>query len=306
MIFDRVAQVSFAGVDLNPVTDLRIQFSIEKNDGIQFNSATIIIYNLPENTRNVLAKPHPLNESMVDPIITVFLKAGYVGEDVQIIGGDLMFATNERAGPDWITILELRSGFNVASKSEIDLTIADKTPARTVAGRLLAPLRIDVSYTNAAEEALKNQKVAAYSTSALSFRAAHEFLDRYGLEFTIEEDGQGVVYVGGRSRDPDSGKTAENTISPQSGLVGTPQVTSTGVNVRSLLRPRMRLLQKFFVESETISSTLRGGGAQLTNEYHIIRITHIGDTRGDDWHTEITGAYSQLKRGVYEPIEVIG
>ncbi len=299
MIFDRVARVSFAGVQLDPVTDLRIQFTADKHDGLQLNQGTITIFNLSENARNTIARPYPLDFPMIDPVITVFLKAGYRGQDVQMFAGDLMSATNERVGPDWRTVIQMFSGFNVITKADVDVSIDKPTPPRSIADRLLAPLKIDVRYTSAAAAHLKKQtKVPSYSESALSFRAAYEFLDRYGLAFTIEEDGQGLVYVDDRPRDPDASKSQENTFSPDNGLIGTPRVTRYGIEIRSLLRPNIRIMQRFFVESDTIRGTLRGGG-RPTGEYHVTKVSHTGDTRGEDWFTEVEGAYSNLVEGEY-------
>ena len=148
MNFDRVAQISFTGVDVNPVTDLRITFTIEKNDGDNFNKGSITIFNLPESARNKLARPYPIGFPMIEPVITVFLKAGYKDEDVQMFSGQLVSATNVRTGPDWRTDMFVFSGYFKGTIKTINISLADKTPAKTISDRLLAPLDIDVIYTD--------------------------------------------------------------------------------------------------------------------------------------------------------------
>lgn len=299
MTFERAAEVSFDGIDLDPITDLRIQFSVEKHDGIQLNRAEIIIFNLSENVRNTLARPHHLDRPIADPVITVILKAGYKGQEITMFAGDLVVATNERDGPDWKTVMTLFSGYSAISRGWTEISLDTKTDAKVVADRLLSPLGIDAVYTEEAQERLQGESVASYSSSGLSFRTAHDFLTRFNLAFTIEEDGSGLVYVDDRARDPNTEKTKQNNFTPKTGLIGTPKITNFGVSIRSLLRPDIKLMQKIFVESETITSTLRGGGGQLTNEYHAINIAHFGDTRGEDWFTEIEGVYSKLVRDDY-------
>lgn len=294
MIFDRVAEVSFKGVDLNPVTDLRIQFSLEKNDTVKFNSGRITIFNLSENARNLLARPHHLSRPMAEPVITVALSAGYKGNNVRMFAGDVITAINLRTGPDWMTTMELFTGYNAAQKGTSVESVDGTTPASVIVDRVLAPMLLDIRITDEAAVRLKNERVASYSASGLSFRVAAEFLSRYGLAFMIDEDGQGLIYVDDRAMDPNSSKTASNTFSPETGLIGTPEITYTGVNIKSLLRPQMRLFQKFFVESETISKTLKAGGGSVDNEYHAKKIVHFGDTRGEEWYTEISGVYSNL------------
>lgn len=299
MNFGRVAQVSFTGVDIKPITDLRIVFNVEKHDGISFNSANISVFNLSATARKTLARPYPIGFPMIEPVITVFLKAGYEGKDVQMFVGQLVSATNVRIGPDWRTDMFLFSGFFSATIARSVISLADKTPARTIIDRLLEPLKIDVIYTDSASDTIKNEKVSDYSTSALSYQAVSDFLDRYGLSFTIEEDGQGLIYKSEEPRDPDSGQTLDNTFSPNTGLLGTPKIMMTGVSIRSLLRPRVRLFQKIFVESETITGTLRGGSDLPVSEYHVINVSHSGDNRGEDWFTSIEASYSKLIDGEY-------
>lgn len=288
MIFDRKIELSFRGIELNPINeDHRIQFSLDKLDRVKFNSGSVTIYNLAERSRSLLARVRPLNRPMQEPIITVTLTAGYRDKVVNMFSGDIVSATNRREGPDWITVIELFTNFAKFHRSATNQSFAVVTPARTVTDRIIASMKIDVTYTEEAAAILKKNKVASFSASGLSYRLAHEFLSRYGLGFTIEEDGKALVYVLNKARDPKAGKVTANTFSPKTGLIGTPQITEHGVNITTLLRPEIRLLQKFYVESETIAGTLDGGGG----EYMAKSITHFGDTRGDDWFTEIEGIY---------------
>lgn len=296
-MFKRSAQVSFGGVSVPTVTDLRVIFEVDKSGGEHLNRANIEIYNLSTTSRAQLAKPFNLGEPLVEPLIRVFLRAGYEGEEVQMIAGELLSGVNQKDGPDWITTLDVVSGINAATKSTTNTSIGKPTSARVIADKLLDTLGIEIRYTEEAAQRLGRERANDFSASGLSFRETTIFLRRYDLEFTIEEDGQGLVYVENRPRNPNGGQNADNTFTPDNGLVGAPAITRTGVEFRALLRPRIRLLERIFVESQTITGTLRG--ERLPADYRVLAVRHTGDTRGEDWFTEIEGAYSNLLEGTY-------
>lgn len=297
-MFDRSIRIEFDNVDIRPIEKLRVAFEIDKNDGLQFNHGAITIYNLSLTTRSKIARPHPLGFPLVDPVIKIRLYAGYAGEEVLLISGDILTAVNEKRGADWLTVIEIYSGLEDSTKADVEASFATATNAKTICDKLLSRLGIDIKYTQEAIESLNNKKVSDFSTYGLAATEASRFLQRYDLAFTIEEGGQGLVYKEDRPRNPDASKTKENTFSPQSGLVGTPKITRSGIELKTLLRPKLKLFDRIFVESETTRGTL-GASPDYSPDYHIIGIKHLGDNRGNDWFTELECSYSKISDGVY-------
>jgi hypothetical protein len=295
--FDRSIKLEFEGVDIAPITDLKIVFEIDKNDGLQFNHGLVTIFNLPKVNREKIARPHPLDFPMVDPVIKMSLFAGYRGKEVLLVSGDVLSAINNRQGPTWMTNIDLYSGLNDSSKGNVQVAFSKPTSAKVISDQLLGPLGIDIKYTQEALEILKNKKPNDFSASGISSKEATVFLDRYGLAFTIEEGGQGLVYKSNRPRDPNAGKTNDNTFSPQNGLIGTPQITRAGINIKSQLRSRIKMFEKIFVESATTTGTLQV--PDYAPEYHVIGMKHAGDNRGADWFSSFECVYSSLFQGVY-------
>lgn len=293
--FNRQVRVAFEGVPLSPVINNRVTFEVDKHDGQVLNRATIRIYNLSPNARSVLARPIPLPYPLVDPQINVALFAGYE-TPIRLMAGQLLFAVNSKIGPDWITEMQVFAGMGASAFGDATVSFAKPTAAKVIADAILAPLKLDVRYTQAALGRLQNERATDIANSGSAFRIADDFLRRYGLRFTIEDDGQGLVYVEDQPRNPEAGKTRDNTFSPQTGLVGTPQITRIGVEITALLRPRIRILDRFFVESETITGTLRG---QVAADYFVRSVRHVGDTHGEAWFTEIEGIYSSAQEGIY-------
>lgn len=296
MLFNRKAEISFENINIQPIKDLRIIFEIDKDDGVQLNHATIKIYNLSPINRAQIAKPHPIGFPLFEPIVKVFLKVGYENDIIQIIAGELLSAINQKDGVDWITTLEVWSGIKSITNGISNFSFGKPTKAKTIIDRLLQSLQIDFRYTDDAVDLLENLKVSDFTSSGLTFRQVSIFLNRYGASFTIEEDNQGLVYIDDRPRNPEEGRNSQNTFSPTNGLVGSPEITRTGIIFRALLRPRIRLIERIFVSSKTLVGTLRAGSEA---DYHVTSVKHKGDTRGEDWFTEIEGSYSNLIVGDY-------
>lgn len=298
MYFERKVRVSFDGVSITPVENLRVSFQVDKDDGEHANRGMIRIYNLNTSSRSALARAFPVETPLIEPVIKCYLFVGYGDRLVQLIGGEVLSATNQRVGPDWITDIEVFTGLLAATVSSIQVSYDGKTSAKKVIDDLLAPIGVDIRYTQEAQAAIEGKAVTDYATSGLSIYETNNFLSRYDLGFVIEEDGIGLVYKKHAARESGRNQNAENTFKQENGLIGTPKVTRSGVEFQALLRPTVRIMQRIYVESQTISQTLQNE-SRIANEYYVTGIKHTGDTRSDDWFTEITGAYVGLDDGIY-------
>lgn len=83
-------------------------------------------------------------------------------------------------------------------------------------------------------------------------------------------------------------------VTPTTGLIGTPQQIQMGVSFRTLLNPQLHLssmVQIKDVQVNEVSVTPGQQQAPLDDEwiYQVFELTHIGDTRGGDWYTEVQG-----------------
>ena len=83
-------------------------------------------------------------------------------------------------------------------------------------------------------------------------------------------------------------------VDPFTGLIGVPQQTTHGLNFRVLLNPSIKLMTKIKISnSEIKEQTLTVGQKQLPLDedwiYQAIEVTHRGDTRGNDWYTDVVG-----------------
>jgi len=299
--FNRNVEVSFKGdgIDILPVSKLRVAFDVAKQDGEQFNTGAIRIYNLNSSSRGSLASIiYNGDDLCTGQRIKCTLKVGYGDQLIHLISGDILIATNQRIGADWITDIEIYVGRCAAKKSGTQLHYGANTSAKKVISDLLANIEdVDIQYTSDAEEALSSQNVKAYTMMGLAYNEASVFLARYGLAFTVEDDDALLVYKKNGPRDPNRTENNLNTFKPTNGLLGSPKVTRVGVEFKALLRPQIKILQRVYVESQSINETLQNQD-KYTNEYFVTGLKHTGDNWSDEWYTEISGSYVGLNPGL--------
>lgn len=298
--FGRVWRLEFVGdgIQVDPITQLRIAFEVEKRDGLKLDAALITVWNLSEPTRRAVARPERLDSALgfkvTSPLNKVRLAAGYESDTSQIFAGDILWAINSKVGPDWKTEMQCYGNLFAAQNSLSQISFAEPTPAADIVRALLSSLNLSITFTDAAAAKLQGQVFDKYVSSGLAFREAHRLLkNRFGLAFTLSDDGNGLVYDPTSARDPQTPKSTGNTISKDTGLIGTPRIVSEGIQVRALLRPHMVLFERFFVESATTTGSLTNSPG-YSPDYFARSIRHVGDSHGEDWYTEIDGVYTRL------------
>jgi hypothetical protein len=83
--------------------------------------------------------------------------------------------------------------------------------------------------------------------------------------------------------------------SPSSGLIGTPQQTQDGVEMKMLLDPKITLMKQIQLQKGVAISQIQRNINTLptvldqNNTYIVGRVRHYGDSRGNEWYTEVTG-----------------
>jgi hypothetical protein len=94
------------------------------------------------------------------------------------------------------------------------------------------------------------------------------------------------------------------TLTPESGLVGTPKYSDNGIIIKMLLDPRVKVRSMIKIDNAliqrqllSIDTSMSGKNNQQNQknvfdedgEYEVLSVTHSGDTWGDDWSTEVVG-----------------
>ncbi len=223
-----------------------IDFRVEKfSNALVDNRASIKVYNLREEVMDLL------NRRRLDikekPYTTIFLSAGYDGDVSLIFRGVVINGSNYRTGPDWISDFEC---YTAKAQKESAVCDPDKhtwlmTPVSTIVNTLFSDLNTNVPrYTSGALLALSTARPLTIACSGRIDQNLAKILARYGLVYTIEDDGPFVIEAAGASNE-DEPSILLPLVSSDTGLVGTPKITHNGVELRSLLNPKLKIFQRF-------------------------------------------------------------
>lgn len=99
------------------------------------------------------------------------------------------------------------------------------------------------------------------------------------------------------------------TLTPETGLIGTPQQIDDGVTFRCLLNPNMRIttnddilrvkLDMSVIRQMKITQGMMVSPLDADATYKVVNVVHRGDTRGNDWYTEVIGINEISRRFFY-------
>jgi hypothetical protein len=284
----------FNGYDLS---NLKFKFSIKRTDTSTPNTADIRVYNV-ENT-TALQIFSQLGSGSTGAIVQrngrVLLQAGYNSNYGVIFSGDIyqIILGRENATDTFIDFIagdaHLAYNFSIV-KTQIPagctqsmqvLAAANAMAANGVSQGYIAGLpenklpRGKVLYGNA-----RNYLTSVAQNAGATWSIQNEQLTMYPV--TAYPPGTAVV------------------LTSKSGLVGTPQQTNVGVNVKCLLNPLIRPGTRINIAEASVADfkidiSQKDATANLPasynqdGEYYAQVVEHSGDTRGVEWYTNIQG-----------------
>lgn len=283
-----VAGRDLEGLDLS---EFRIKFSVKRSESQTPNAADIRVYNVSQETAIRIRKE----------FTTVLLQAGYNDNYGVIFQGN---------------IKQVIIGRESATDTFIDIIAGDGDQAYNYA---------IVKTSIAAGSNLKTQVDAAIGAMA-SRGVTQGFI---GELSQVNLPRGKVMYGNARNYLRDITQTAEASWSIQNGkvnivdkksylpgtqvvltsttgMIGTPQQTNDGVNVKCLLNPLINISGRIYIEESSILQqklnldqiALAGGNVKRVNElsikrlnaegsYYVLVLEHQGDTRGQEWYTNL-------------------
>jgi len=296
-----VATAAGNGLELG---SLRCTFNIRRGDIQTPNTCDARIYNLSTNTANLIASPE---------FTQLQVKVGY-GATSNLA---LIFAGS---------LKQVRLGREDQKNSYVDLTAADgdqaynfSSLALTLAAGTATPLtQVQAFIAAMAKQALGSptgkpggQTVSAGYIPALSTNAPPRGRTFFGgakdelRDFANNNDCKWSIQDGKLCLIPNTGYIVGADpvlITPATGLIGVPEQTQNGLGIRTLLNPALKIGQRIQLQSSNINQyrygldTLSVAQQKYTQAvlstaadgvYYIMRASHSGDTRGNDWYTDL-------------------
>jgi len=272
-------------------SDFRVEFRIRRGDIQTPNSADIRIYNLSDNTANLIQKE----------FTQVSLSAGY-----QTSNYGLIFTG---------TICQVRKGRVDQKDSYVDITAADGDEAYN-----FAPIFVSVKSGTSPDGVLNFIKAAMVEHGvSQEFGYAPNFSQNgcirgkvlYGLardvmrQFAWTNSCRWSIQDGMLTVIPYAYYIPATIpiISPTTGLIGVPEQTQGGINLRVLLNSNIRIGQLVRLESADINQVRMGldivsegkfnipqilqNQTSASGLYYVMAANHTGDTRGTPWYTDL-------------------
>lgn len=284
------------GSDLNglDLSALRIKFQVKRSNSPTPNTAEFRIYNISEQTAvDIFTRLTP--KTTKDGLQTnrghVLCQAGY-GSNYGVI-----FQGN---------IKQVIVGRESATDTFIDIIAGDGDLAYNyaVVNSTIAPGATSVQQVNAAIESMGTKGVTAghmgeFSGEALPrgkvmFGNARNYLrnvaDTQDKTWSIQ-DGK-VNFVSNKAYLPGEAVV----LTSKTGMVGTPQQTNEGVNVKCLLNPRIAISGRIQIDNKSIERVkinlaVAGSPANIPAPlsadgfYFVLVVDHSGDTRNVEWYS---------------------
>jgi len=278
-VFNRVLKVVFPDL---VVEDLRVIFKVEKSLVGYPNLANVKIYNLSEDSRNKIEKKG----------LKLQLFAGYKDVSLSLLfDGDIVNVVHQKLGTDWVSECFCADGINVLSSATINKSMPAGTTTSQIFDTLQSQMKGIVKGTTKGLKNCLSGKKSLLRELQLTGNVK-DWLDKIakdcGFEYSIND---GVIET--TPKGLPLSDVPPITINQGSGMIGSPERTETGVNVKNLLLPELKLARTIKIES--ISEKINAGNLffkkvpPIRNKgiYRINKITHSGDTHGNTWESHI-------------------
>lgn len=268
------------GLDLS---DLRIKFVVKRSDTMTPNVADIRVYNLEEKTAILIRQE----------FTSVLLQAGYEGNFGVIFQGNIkqVIIGRESATDTFIDIVA-GDGDRAYNFAVINATIAagatqsDQVNAATIA---MSPKGVTAGNVgDMPPEQLPRGKVM-YGNARNYLRNVAQTTQK---SWSIQDEK--ITFVPNKGYLPGE----RVVLTSKTGMIGAPQQTNEGVNVKCLLNPNIKIASRIEIDNKSIErlkinlsvpNSAANIPAPLTADgvYYVLVAEHQGDTRGVEWYTSL-------------------
>lgn len=258
--FGRVCSL-IVGKDGNgiEIKNLRIKFTITKSSSEDPNTAKIEVYNLnPDNQSQIIKE-----------FADIQLIAGYKGGERLIFSGQIRTAVPTVSGTDRIMTIECGDGDREVLRGFINKSFEKGVTANEIVGECQEAM---FGIKPAHQDSLPKTYSRGRTISGRASDVLTEQCNANDAQWSIQ-DGDMLILKDGSVR-----PNAVWLINQSTGMLGSPEPTTIGVKVKTLLNPAYLI-----GGVAKIDSLIFSGGVRIE------KINHIGDTHGDEWASHLEG-----------------
>ena len=276
--FERVCRVTVLNREAIIVEDHRIKFEVTKSIKQQENAAKIEIYNLSGLTRKKIG----LEQSIVQ------LEAGYRSNQglVQIGQGTICQVASIRDKTDTISRFLLKDGLSNIKNTILSISYENDTKLRDLLGKIAAESKLSLKVLGLDDNVMiKGGCVMLGGIDSQLNQLASSFDFKWSIQNNT------LLIVGNKQTNLEQ----ILLLTPTTGLILNPETLkkpsqklqklkdkgqlSSEINlytVQALLQPQLQLNDVIAIESQ-----------DLNGKFRVQKITHSGDTRGNDWYSDL-------------------
>jgi hypothetical protein len=268
--------VDIGGGKAFDVSELRCSFEIVKTAYLEANQSILSIYNLNPEDENKLIKQGQ----------RIIIEAGYQGSQYGLIfsGNVIQPLRSKENGVDYLLTLVSMDADRYATYGLVVASLVAQQTSRDA---------IQVLMTKSSQEVgagfLTNTNIV-YPRGKVMFGMSKNYLAQIARSENATyytEDGKVNIIS---AADVKKGQILD--FGPQTGLIGTPTQTEMGIECTVLLNPQVHINTLFHIDNKRVTNYRYTPGQPVRSLdsqgiYRVIKLTHVGDTRTNEWFTKI-------------------
>lgn len=264
------------GIDMS---NLQFSFKVRQADTWTPQSATIRIYNVSASTAQTIK---------ANEYTRIVLQAGYqTGNFGLIFDGQIIQARKgrESAVDTYLDILAAE-GYG-ANQAVVNTTLAAGSTEQDAANAASAAMGRSISFYGYDPKVKLPRGRVLYG---MAREALHKAAATAGYSYFYERGGISWVPLDGYK------DGAAVVLNAATGMIGWPEQTQDGIKVKCLLNPLLEVGSRLQVDNASIQRAAISPRVDFVNNlpsldddgfYRIYVIEHSGDTRGQDWYSDI-------------------
>lgn len=238
----------------------RVSFRVDMSRALTPNKASIVAYNLNEESIALIQKPEAI----------VRLVAGYDVPRLIFRGSPVVNGIRlEKQGPDRLLKIEAQDGGRQLAGARLNVSFSTSTTLREVFDEVARQVGLPLGTIRLDDEGI------VYPNGITLTGPARDILDRLALsidsDIFVRDGALYVIDVGG-----DTGEEAVVLSAEFGNLIGSPTPKDDGIEVRALLEPSIRPGRPFVVRSRryngvyTAQDVVYVGDSGWDNAYYVI------------------------------------
>lgn len=276
-------------------TSLRVTFRIQNNGYEIPNFSEIVVYNMNPQTENLV----------IDAGTRVIVEAGYVNGAFGAIYDSSIFQALWEREDNTTTKVTFRciDAMDIIYENHVSMVQSMKYQKDMVLA-MAAQSRRPFTIKKISDE-IENIELAR---GKVFFDSPVYYMRKYAQQSgTLPSTQSRDIYLM-RPQDqvPKSITNQALVLSPgEGGLIGTPQQTQEGITFVCLLNPQLMVFKPEPMMVKIDNKIIRqlavqynsAGFSRLDEDgvYKILGVTHIGDTRGNEWYTQVVGCNQSME-----------